>query len=695
MKRKTKLVLWGICAFWSVVLLVLLIAQGPIATELEHVIQNRNVREGRTATVDPRLRFLGIDAASMDVKDNVWQEDIESSPALKILAQNPGPPPRHFYPYVVERLCEAGAKLVVLDIVLTGEKPEDPDFQRVIEKYQDRVVVGADWTRSDRQFASNVARITLPSDTVVPSALVEKCIGTVNYFPDDDGVIRTYIPERFLGKAEGLKSFNSLARISVLKTDPALSQPSGESPVYFRYVAPPGGIKVIGVYEIFDPGLWEHNFGSGASFKDKIVLVGPAATVLQDYHRTPFQHAMLGPELHLNVLNAVLTSSFLRTPAGRLDYLLIPLAGCIAGFLNIAIRQSLFRLILATLISLAFIGLTRVAYNNWDLYIVGMTPALCLFLSTVTSLSYEIVVERMEKARFRSTLELYVSKNVATEIMRDEESFKNALGGARKPVTILFSDIRGFTTMTEGVDEQELVVQLNQYFARMVDHGVLKHQGTLHKFIGDAIMAVWGDTVTAGPREDACRAVRTALEMRRELPELNEKWEQEGRPKFKIGIGVNHGTVVVGNIGSEQRREFTVIGDAVNLASRLEGATKEFHTDILIGEETFALVKDHFALRTAGRIVVKGKTKPITVYEPVAELSDSAPRFSKVEVEAFETAVAAYYASQFAEAIAGFDAFLQKYPADALATRFLESAKDFTEMPPEEGWDGVERLKNK
>lgn len=224
-------------------------------------------------------------------------------------------------------------------------------------------------------------------------------------------------------------------------------------------------------------------------------------------------------------------------------------------------------------------------------------------------IAFQFLLEQLERLRTRSLLERYVSKNVAKTILEDQRSFIESLSGRKQSVTVLFSDIRGFTSMTESSDAAKLVAQLNEYFLEMVGV-VLKENGTLQKFIGDAIMSAWGDTHSEGLAEDARRAVSAALQMRAALVRLNEKWtSQPDRTKLKIGIGVNHGDIIVGNIGHPQRMEFTVLGDGVNLAARLESATKQFHTDILVGEETEKLTREFFVYRNVGAIAFKGKNQ--------------------------------------------------------------------------------------
>ena len=210
--------------------------------------------------------------------------------------------------------------------------------------------------------------------------------------------------------------------------------------------------------------------------------------------------------------------------------------------------------------------------------------------------------------RTRRTLERYVSKNLVKEILDNPGGYYSSLRGVRVPATILFSDVVGFTALTENSDPEGLVRQLNEYLSRMTA-AVFDHGGTLDKFVGDAVMAVWGNVRSRGPAEDAKSAARAALAMRRELWTLNQRWFADGIVPFAIGIGINQGDVVVGNIGSQEKADPTVIGDAVNLASRLEGLTRTYGVDILLGPSATELVRDEFYVRSVARVQVKGKSE--------------------------------------------------------------------------------------
>ncbi|MGH7936541.1 MAG: adenylate/guanylate cyclase domain-containing protein, partial [Chthoniobacterales bacterium] len=209
----------------------------------------------------------------------------------------------------------------------------------------------------------------------------------------------------------------------------------------------------------------------------------------------------------------------------------------------------------------------------------------------------------MEKGRVRQTLERYVSRDVVREMLDKPRIFEQALGGVSKRVTILFSDIRGYSKVSAESDPQTLVRQLNEYLTAMVEC-VFRFGGTLDKFMGDAVMAVWGNVQSEGPGDDAVAAVHAALAMRVELARLNEKWRAEGLPELTIGIALNHGPVISGNIGSPQRMEFTVIGDPVNVTWKMQELTKRVHVDLVVTKSVEALIVEHFEVRPLGQFTL-------------------------------------------------------------------------------------------
>jgi adenylate cyclase len=257
---------------------------------------------------------------------------------------------------------------------------------------------------------------------------------------------------------------------------------------------------------------------------------------------------------------------------------------------------------------------------------------------------------------------------------------------------VLFSDIRGFTTLSESRSPETLVSQLNEYFLPMVDK-VLVEGGTLQKFIGDAIMAVWGDTHSLGLETDCAHAVRAALKMRTALSMLNEGWKgRDDRLELSIGVGINHGTVVVGELGHPQRMEFTVLGDGVNLAARLESATKQFGCDILVGETAEALTRNQFVFRQVDRAVFKGKTQPITVFTPLGEVGMEVPGW----LTRYQQALELYYGQKFEEAKAQMEVVNGELGGDDFICKMYKKRCDhYLKEPPGADWNGAWVLSEK
>jgi len=239
-----------------------------------------------------------------------------------------------------------------------------------------------------------------------------------------------------------------------------------------------------------------------------------------------------------------------------------------------------------------------------------------------------------------------------------------------------------------------LVTQLNEYLSGMTSV-IFNNGGTLDKFIGDAIMAVWGNVRSLGMAQDAKSCARAALGMRRELRELNQNWREQGRMGLGMGIGINHGEVIVGNVGSHERMDPTVIGDSVNLASRLEGLTRTYGVDILVGASAAELVRDEVHLRSVARVQVKGKTKPVDVFTLVCARGEETDPESLKWLETYEEALEKFRSRDFTQAKILFSRFLEFYPEDLLAKMYLHRALEYEQQPPDEAWNAVEVFKKK
>jgi adenylate cyclase len=399
-----------------------------------------------------------------------------------------------------------------------------------------------------------------------------------------------------------------------------------------------------------------------------------------------------GPLIHLHAIAAALDGEFLAVTNPTANYALVGAGGLLAALLVGFLRRPLLGVALLGLLAIAYLGAAWLIYNNSGLLIL-VVPVLAAFLLTGTlSLAFDYALERMEKVRTRRTLERYVSKNLVKEILDNPDGYYNSQKGARKPVTVLFSDLVGFTTLSERADPEELVRQLNEYLSAMVAV-VFENEGTLDKFIGDAIMAVWGNVRSAGVAEDTKAAARTALGMRRALKRLNDGWRVEGRMGLGMGIGINQGEALVGNIGSyapHERLDPTVIGDAVNLGSRLEALTRTYGLDILVGANAAELIRDDFHLRSVARVQVKGKTVPVEVFTLIGAKGDTFEGDLLKWLEVYEQAIVKFRARDFTQAKILLGQYLEFYPNDYLGKMYLDRALEYEQQPPDESWTAAE-----
>ena len=303
--------------------------------------------------------------------------------------------------------------------------------------------------------------------------------------------------------------------------------------------------------------------------------------------------------------------------------------------------------------------------------------------------SFRMIFEEGEKRKIRKTFSQYLSPGVIALIEKDPQKYIRP-GGETKDLTVMFSDIRGFTTLSEGLTADELVLLLNEYLGEMTEV-IFQNLGTLDKYIGDAIMAFWGSPY---PQDDhAYRACTCALQMIQGLDKLNAKWRTEGRRQIMIGVGLNTGPVNVGNMGSAKRLAWTVMGDNVNLASRLEGITKEYRGRIVISEGTYRQIADKFVCRDLDKIRVKGKHQPVTIYE----LLDFAENKHKYEplLSRFNHAMEAYRQQDWDEAASRLGEMLTHFPDDGPTQIFMDRVLEFMQNAPEADWDGVYVMKTK
>jgi adenylate cyclase len=425
------------------------------------------------------------------------------------------------------------------------------------------------------------------------------------------------------------------------------------------------------------------------SLSNKIVLVGATAIGLYDMRNTPFAAIYPGLEVHATVIDNILENEFIHKPKWTrvFDALAIVLFALIMGIL-IPRLSAIKGVFLMSGLFVLYIFLCQWLFTHALLWINMVYPLLGLVLIYASLTVYRYLTEERERKKIRGAFSHYVSSSVVNEVLKNPDKLK--LGGDMKELTVLFSDIRGFTTISEGLSPEQVHGLINEYLTAMTNI-VFKHGGTLDKYMGDAIMAIYGAPVDQP--DHAQKACDTALEMMEGLEELNTAWVREGKPHLDIGIGINTGMMMVGNMGSEQRFEYTVLGDAVNLGSRLEGANKNYRTHILISEFTYEKVKTVFLCMEIDSVRVKGKSRPVRIYQLLSGKDASAPHPETIRY--FQQGLQWYKEQRWDEAMEAFRTVTAMDKGLYAAQLYLERIANLKSNPPPPDWDGAFTMKEK
>ena len=703
--RNRLIAIGAICVFWTS--LALLGQRFPGVPFLsspwtgEQSFEDKLRRDGRKTAERTDFVFVGIDEASKQLNQPnsgvLGPEEIVGIRGLELMAERPFPWSREVWAVLMDHLFAAGARLVMFDIIFDRPNDGDPAFAAALEKYKDRVVIGLNFD------IGQATPIILPNRNLIPlPQQADDRVGYVNFWPEPlDGKVRGvhfHRSEREVSGDEafaGDEIFTSFSARALSKLGHAKDVPGDLQYRLIRF-GPAGAYQPVELWKIFFPGTWKSpQFKSGDFFKNKVVIVGDSTQIGHDVVDTPLSPSTPGPALHLHTMAAAIGHEYLSMTPPKFRHLLVFLGGAAAFCLITFVRRLLLSFLGLVTGAVLYLLLARLLYDSQGFLLITIPVLLAFGLSGISSLGLDYALERLEKMRTRRTLERYVSKNLVKEILENPDSYYHSLLGVRVPATMLFSDIIGFTTLSEKADPEELVRQLNEYLTKMTAV-IFEHGGTLDKFIGDAVMAVWGNVHSFGVTEDAKRAARAAYGMRLALKALNEGWREQGRMGLGMGVGINQGEVIVGNIGSQERMDPTVIGDAVNLASRLEGLTRTYGVDILIGAPVAELIRDEFHLRSVARVQVKGKTLPVDVLTLLGPRDGKSvdPQLLKW-VETYEEGLTKFRDRDFTQSKILFSQFLEFYPDDHLAKMYLERALEYEEEPPDDAWNAVEVFKKK
>jgi adenylate cyclase len=555
------------------------------------------------------------------------------------------PWPRSVWGRVVDRLTEEGAKVIAFDVFFTEpENVESDDLFRDAIRRSGRVVLPVVFDfegrfkesgftdkkldimtpsayavikHADEPFSPLRAKMVLP--TLFRFSSSAEAMAHINMISDDDGTLRweilaieyqgDYYPPIGLQAARlyrglGPESMALDFRGGVSFGDTVI--PTDEyGRMLINYRGPNRTFSMYSISDILDRTL------PAGTFKDKIVLIGATAIGIFDLRVTPFSTNMAGIEKHASVVDNILRGDFIR----RSDTAVIILIFVFAIVLGLTLPQLGAKAGVALFLVLfgGYLVFVYYLFTAQGIWFNLVYPASALFFGYTSQTAYRFFMEERRARDIRKMFSSYVSKRIVDELIRDPSKAK--LGGDRKEITVLFSDIRGFTSFSEKHQPEEVVSQLNEYLGAMTDI-VFEYEGTLDKFIGDAIMALWGAPI--GQPDHAERACRCAISMIEKLKELQGKWAAEGKYVIDIGIGINTGGMVVGNMGAPGKKmDYTVIGDNVNLGARLESLTRQYNNHIIISEYTYAKVENLVEVKELGSVTVKGKQLPVVIYDLV------------------------------------------------------------------------------
>jgi len=608
------------------------------------------------------------------------------------------------YAQVIENLEEAGAKVIGVDIILSEitSKEDQTILVDTLSKY-DNVILAAE---------PKTANTTGLKPLVEFSEAHPENLGAILFEPDRDNMVRRQhlffkdekaprsfalqIVKKYLDLLdedgeqtdEGYQLMSFSVRVANKKFDPIVL-PTRDERLLINFFGAPGSFNSISFADVYENRFTERLSGQELDMQDKIILIGEMGTGLHDEQYVPlsFGKAMPGVEIHANTIQTILSQRFLvnQSDLGKQIVVVIAILLGMLHFLTLSVGLSVL---------FFFVGVIAYMVTTWIVFEYGVIlntfyPYLTFFATVVVSYLYRYFTEARALMKTEHAFGRYVNEDVVKKILENPDQLK--LGGDQKTLTVFFSDIAGFTGISEKLTPRELVTQLNEYLDRM-SKVILGHHGTLDKFVGDAIIAFWGAPI-AQPRhaESACLA---ALDYTEELRQLQSEWKKSKKIPFEVRIGIHTGPMIVGNVGSTKRFDYTVIGDSVNLGARLETANKFYGTQILISEDTYKAAKPKIEVREIDLLTVKGKTKPVRVYELLTRRG-KLTKGRKELLKTFEEGLRAYRAQKWTEAIKQFEGVLKLNANDGPSKTYLKRCKELKNAKLPKKWNGVYILHEK
>ncbi len=669
-------------------------------------------------TYDHRVTLDIQDVPSQSIDDIVIIDiDGRSESKLGRFAQWP----RSYFTQIVKYLDEGGAAIIGLDIIFVKDKrnPEtDQVFVRAVAnagnvvnalyfeqedslswRYKMRIPPQEfEWEKFARDLPTEYRELFPENDRIGNEFFkllnAGYALGHVNFRSDIDGVVRKiHLFGNFLDHSYpsfAFRMFTALTGVDKIDFEQkglvrlfSEGQPVQEVPIdengnmLINWAGNFQTFRYISFYDVLKQRIPKEYF------KDKIVLVGTSLPGLFDLRSAPFNPDFPGVEIHANILYTLLTGDFVQKTSSLQSFLIYAMAGIIVGIIIIFLSP-LWSIIVVLVLSVIDIF---IAYNlHWEgnLWMPVINPMITLLVTFSLIYIYKYNTEEKGKRFIKETFSHFVTHSVVEELLANPEKIK--LGGERKNCTVMFSDVAGFTTISEQLTPEALVKLLNDYLTEMTNI-IFKYDGMLDKYEGDAIMAVFGAPLEHG--NHAVQACAAALMMQTQLIKLRELWGKQNRPQLEARCGINTGDMVVGNMGSEIRFDYTVMGDAVNVGARLEAANKEYGTPILIGVNTFTKAGDQIIARELDLLRVMGKNEPVQVYELVGLKEEGIPDKKQQVLDIFREGYKNYRAKNWQNAKNYFGQVLAIDRTDGPSKTYTNRCDKFIAHPPAEDWDGV------
>jgi len=645
------------------------------------------------------------------------------------------PFPRSYYAHVIENLERCGVRAIGLDVTFESKRDSASDaaFEAVLKKNSNVVVLAAKYEESTGGGKYRLSTLERSYSNIFYQP--GRRVGIVNIAGKDrDDVVRRYLPMIYVGNfltpTFGFAVLNSVFGLrdtaivdlreknfalgDTLSTRRLIPRYDGRS-FLLNYYGPTNTFRYIKFAEVVDDSTFktkeELEYGTDidqfdsdpelqASLKDKIVLIGSTMADERDFHSIPLLNSdgttsMNGVEIHATAIQNILDQNYIQRADPTLEFALIVILALVVTLILMPLRTIKIRYVVilelasVLVVALFVFGVFEIAvrsFANNSTLINIVYPSLAVVLAYVGAAVYQYLAERQQKALIKNVFSKYISSAVVNELVANPEKAK--LGGDRRELTVFFSDIAGFTTISEQFHTRPegLVELLNEYLDEMTGI-VLNHEGTLDKYEGDAIMAFWGAPITQ--KDHALRTCLASLDMQKRLAAMRPKWKKEGRPALEVRMGINSGVMIVGNMGGKDRFDYTVIGDSVNLASRLEGANKQYGSNIMISDFTYQHVKGQVLVRELDLIQVKGKTEPVKVWELLGTSDMTMSDNQKQSLEIYHEGLRLYREKSWQEAIAYFQQARQLDPTCHVADIYEQRANLYQINPPPAGWNGV------